>query len=204
MIRRVQKHFLAILRLSSCSLFNLDAVSFFGWCRMVEDRKLNEKGKEQYPMSRIIIGNIVMFLGLVVGTIAIWFYSPIMAAIYLIIAVITVYVILRKLVCTNCYYYDKWCSLGWGKLAAALFKRGDIEQFNDSIGIRLAPIVYGLLTIFPLIVVIVALVLEFDYYKVGVLVILVFFAIYSGGISRRSACADCKMNTVCKGSVVKQ
>jgi hypothetical protein len=171
---------------------------------MVQEGTLNEKGKEQYPMSRVIIGNILMFLWLVVGTIAIWFYSPIIATVYLIVAVITVYIILRKLVCTNCYYYDKWCSLGWGKLAAALFKRGNIEEFNDSIGLRLAPIVYGLLTIFPLIIVIVALILEFDYYKIGVLAILLFFAVYSGSISRKSACADCKMKTTCKGSAVKQ
>ena len=155
-------------------------------------------------MSRIIIGNILIALWLIVGTIAVWFFNPIVATIYLIVAVLTVYIILRKLVCTNCYYYDKWCSMGWGKIASALFKRGNIEQFNDSIGITLAPLVYGLLTIFPIIVVIVVLLGEMDYYKIAVLVILVFFAVYSGGISRRSACADCKMKTTCRGSAVKQ
>jgi hypothetical protein len=164
---------------------------------------LNENGKEQYPLSRVIIGNILIALWLIVGTIAVWFFSPVLATIYLILAVLTVYIILRKLVCTNCYYYDKWCSMGWGKIASALFKRGDIERFNDSIGLRLAPFVYGLLTIFPLIVVLVVLILDFDYYKIATLVILLFFAVYSGGISRRSACADCKMNTTCKGSAVK-
>lgn len=155
-------------------------------------------------MSRIIIGNILIALWFIVGTVAVWFYSPILATIYLIVAVLTVYFILRKLVCTNCYYYDKWCSMGWGKIASALFKRGNIEQFNESIGLRLAPIVYGLLTIFPLIVVLLVLIFEFDYYKLAVLVILLFFSVYSGSISRKSACADCKMKTTCKGSAVKQ
>jgi hypothetical protein len=170
---------------------------------MAQGAKLHEKGAEQYPMSRVVIGNILMMLWIVVGSIAVWFFSLIVAAVYLIVAVITVYFILRKLVCTNCYYYDKWCSFGWGKLAAALFKRGKNEEFHESIGMRLAPIVYGLLTVFPLIVVLIVLIGEFDYYKLAVLVILVFFAVYSGSISRRSACASCKMNTICKGSAVK-
>jgi len=171
---------------------------------MAHEVKLNEKGVEQYPMSRVILGNILMILWIVVGTIAVWFFSPLVATLYLIVAVVTVYFILRKLVCTNCYYYDKWCSMGWGKLAAALFKQGRIEEFNESIGLRLAPIIYGLLTIFPLIVVLIAIIAEIDFYKIAVLVILLFFSVYSGSISRKSACASCKMNTMCKGSAVKQ
>jgi hypothetical protein len=171
---------------------------------MAQEVILHEQGLEQYPMSRVVLGNILIILWIVVGTIAVWFFSPIAATVYLIVAVVTVYLILRKLVCTNCYYYDKWCSMGWGKLAAVLFKQGRIEEFNESIGLRLAPIVYGLLTIFPLIVVLVVLIGEFDYYKVAVLVILLFFSVLSGSISRKSACASCKMNTTCKGSAVKQ
>ena len=171
---------------------------------MEKEVRLNEKGFEKYPMSRIILGNIIMLLWLFIGTIAVWFISPLLAAGFLIVAIILVYIILRKVVCTNCYYYDKWCSMGWGKLAAALFKQGKIEEFNDSIGIRLAPVIYGLLTIFPIILIIISIVLLVDYYKIGVLVLLLFFAWYSSGISRKSACRNCKMNTSCKGSAVKQ
>ena len=171
---------------------------------MVQEVKLNEQGLEQYAMSRVILGNLLIILWIVVGTVAVWFFSPVVATVYLIVAVIVVYFILRKLVCTNCHYYDKWCSMGWGKLAAVLFKQGKIEEFNESIGIRLAPIVYGLLTIFPLIVVLVSLIAEIDFYKIAVLVILLVFSVMSGSISRKSACASCKMNTTCKGSAVKQ
>lgn len=171
---------------------------------MAKEVKLSDKGLEQYPMSRVILGNIMIILWVVIGTIAVWFFSPFIATLYLIVAVVAVYFVLRKLVCTNCYYYDKWCSMGWGKLTAALFKQGKIEEFNDSVGLRLAPIVYGLLTIFPLIVVLISIIAEIDFYKIAVLVILLFFSVYSGSISRRSACASCKMKTMCKGSAVKQ
>jgi hypothetical protein len=171
---------------------------------MAKDVKLSEQGLEQYPMSRVILGNLLIILWIVVGTIAVWFFSPVIATVYLIVAVIVVYFVLRKLVCTNCYYYDKWCSMGWGKLAAVLFKQGRIEEFNESIGVRLAPIVYGLLTIFPLILVVYVIIGEMDFYKITVLVILLIFSVLSGSVSRKSACSSCKMNTVCKGSAVKQ
>jgi hypothetical protein len=171
---------------------------------MAQDMKLSEQGLERYAMSRVILGNLLIILWIVVGTIAVWFFSPVVATVYLIVAVIVVYFVLRKLVCTNCYYYDKWCSMGWGKLAAVLFKQGRIEEFNESIGVRLAPIVYGLLTFFPLIVVVYVIIGEMDFYKVTVLAILLVFSVLSGSVSRRSACASCKMNTVCKGSAVKQ
>ncbi len=171
---------------------------------MAQDITLNEKGLERYAMSRVILGNLLIILWIVVGTIAVWFFSPILATVFFIIAVLVVYVVLRWLVCTNCYYYDKWCSMGWGKLAAVLFKQGKIEEFNESIGVRLAPIVYGLLTIFPLIVVVISIIAEIDYYKIAVLVILLVFFVLSGNVSRKAACASCKMNTVCKGSAVKQ
>ncbi len=171
---------------------------------MAQDITLNEKRLERYAMSRVILGNLLIILWIVVGTIAVWFFSPILATVFFIIAVLVVYIILRWLVCTNCYYYDKWCSMGWGKLAAVLFKQGKIEEFNESIGVRLAPIVYGLLTIFPLIVVVISIIAEIDYYKIAVLVILLVFFVLSGNVSRKAACASCKMNTVCKGSAVKQ
>jgi len=173
--------------------------------RMMENEvKVVIKGFENYPLWRVFVGNLIMLLGLVVGTVAIWFINPIAAGVYLILAVLLVYVVMRKLVCTNCYYYNKWCSMGWGKLAALMFKQGKIEDFNKSIGITLAPLVYGLLTFIPIVIVILLLIFAFDYPKLSVLIILVFFAVYSGSVGRRSACSDCKMKESCKGSTIKQ
>lgn len=170
---------------------------------MTNEVKLNENGLEINPLSRVIIGNVMMLLWLVVGSVAVWFFSPVVAFLYLIIAFILVYIVLRRIVCTNCYYYDKWCSLGWGKLTAAMFKKGKIEEFNESIGIKLAPLIYGLLTIIPFILVIISLVLVVDFYKIGILILLLVLSFYSAGLGRKAACESCKMNTYCKGSVVK-
>lgn len=114
-----------------------------------------------------------------------------------------VYVVLRKLVCTNCYYHDKWCDSGWGKLSAKLFKKGKIGDFNESVGIKLAPLTYGLLTIVPLVLIIISVIQVFSWYKTGVLILLLLVSFYSGGISRKTTCSQCKMRLICPGSAVK-
>lgn len=165
--------------------------------------KLYEKGYESYKKSTVIFGNFMMLLWISLGTVAVWFFSPMFAWLFLSFALVMIYVVLRKLVCTNCYYYNKWCATGWGKLSAKMFRKGKIEDFNDSIGIKIAPITYGLLTIIPLIVIIISIILAFDYTKIGVLVLLLGVSFYSGGIGRKTSCSKCKMNSFCKGSVIK-
>ena len=75
--------------------------------------ELYEKGLDEYPKSRIIIGNLAMATWIALGTIACWFMSPLGAWIFLAFAIIMVGIVLRKLLCTNCYYYDKWYGIGW-------------------------------------------------------------------------------------------
>lgn len=165
--------------------------------------RIYEKGLEGYPKSSIIFGNFMMMLWIALGTAACWFLYPIAAWIYLAFAIVMVGVVLRKFVCINCYYYDKWCSMGWGKLSALLFKRGNIEEFNKSIGLKLAPITYGLLTLIPLILIIISTIQNFTVYKIAVLVLLLLISFYSGAAGRKKACAKCKMRLLCPGSAVK-
>ena len=161
--------------------------------------ELYQDGLEEHPKSKIIFANIMMVFWIALGTIACWFLAPLIAWIYLAIAVVMVFIVLRKLVCTNCYYYDKWCSIGWGKLSALFFKRGDIENFKTSIGLKLAPLTYGLLSLVPLILVVVSIFLQFSINKIIVLVLLLLVSFYSGSIGRKSACAKCKMKLICPG-----
>ena len=170
---------------------------------MSDEVELYEQGLEEYPRSSIIVGNLLMILWIALGTIACWYLSSLVAWIYLAFAVVMVGIILRKLVCTSCYYYDKWCCLGWGKLSALLFKQGEIGKFNESAGQKLAPLTYGLLSLVPLILIIIAMFHEFSLSKVIVLLLLVSVSFYSGTINRKKTCAACKMRLMCKGSAVK-
>jgi hypothetical protein len=170
---------------------------------MSNEIKINDKGLEKYPISTVIFGNIIMLLIMIVGTVAVWYLLDWWAWLYLAISLIMVYFVMRKLVCRNCYYYDKWCALGWGKLSAKMFKKGKIEEFAESPGLKFAPAVYGLMMFIPIIAIIISIVLIFDYTKIGILILLILFSIYSAGIGRKSACSKCKMNISCPGSTVK-
>ena len=171
---------------------------------MSEQENLFEDGLEQNSLGRIIIGNLIMFFWFVLGALACWYFYPVLGLVYLVVAFLLVYVVLRKLVCVNCYYYDKWCGLGWGKLCALMFKKGSLEEFPKSIGLKLAPATYGVLMIVPLILLIVSIIQSFSWYKIIVLILLLLVSWYSGGVGRRVACANCKMNIICPGSTTKK
>lgn len=171
---------------------------------MTKEIEIYEDGLEKYPKRGIIFSNIIMLLWFALGTIACWYFYPLAAWIYLAFALIMVYIVLRKVVCINCYYFGKLCAFGWGKLSAKMFKKGKIEDFNESIGIKLAPLTYVLLLIIPLVLIIISIIQEFSWYKISVLIPLLLVSIYSVGISRKATCSKCKMRLICPGSAVKK
>ena len=165
--------------------------------------QLYDQGIEESSISQIIFGNVMMLGWIAVGTISCWFIHPAIAWSYLAVALVMVFVVLRKLVCTNCYYYGKRCPIGWGKLSAMFFKQGSIEQFSTCAGVKIAPLTYGLLTLIPLVLCIIALVQEFTVPRIIILSLLLIISAYSGSIGRKKSCAQCKMKLICPGNASK-
>lgn len=165
--------------------------------------QIYKQGLEEYPKTTIVLGNFMMILWIALGTVACWFLYTLAAWIFLIFAIIMVGIMLRKSLCTNCYYYNKWCCLGWGKLSALFFKRGDIEKFNVSVGQKLAPLTYSILSVIPIVFIVTSIVQELSITKVTVLILLLLISFYSGTISRKKTCAECKMRLTCRGCAVK-
>jgi hypothetical protein len=172
---------------------------------MSEQNNLFEGGLEKHSFKRILISNLLVIIWFILGAFACWFFYPILGIVYLIAAFVLVYVVLRKLVCVNCYYYDKWCGIGFGKLSAIMFKKGKIEAFPTSTGMKIAPTTYGLLVIVPLILLIVSIIQDFSWYKTIVFILLLLVSVYIFGIGRKKyLCSQCKMNIVCPGSAVNK
>jgi len=170
---------------------------------MKSEIKIYEQGLEEYPKTSAVIGNFFMILWIALGTIACWLVYPLIAWLYLAFAIIMVFIVLRKLVCTDCYYYDKWCCIGWGKLSALFFKKGEIEKFPNTLGLKIAPLTYGVLSLIPLILISISLILKFTFFKIVILLLLLLISFYSGTVGRKKSCAKCKMRLICPGSVVK-
>lgn len=168
---------------------------------MFEEIKIYEHGLEKYSRKTIIRSNFLMVAWVALGTLACWFFKPFIAWSYLGFFIVMVGIVLRGLLCPNCYYHNKWCCLGWGKLSALFFKKRGIENFSFGLGQSLAPTVYGFLAVIPLIFITVSLVQEFTLFKIIVAVLFLLFSFYSSVINRKKDCAQCKMKLICKGNV---
>ncbi len=165
--------------------------------------QLYEAGLEEYPVRDVIAGNVAMAALVAAGTLACWFVSAPFGIGYAALSVVMVYGVMRRLVCTRCAYFGKRCGTGWGVLAAMWFARGRIEEFNASAGVRLAPVVYGLMALLPLVAIAVALLGGPTSSKLVVLGLLLALSFYSMGPGRRRSCSVCKMRLFCKGSAAK-
>jgi hypothetical protein len=170
---------------------------------MDNEVKIYEDGLESYPKSKIFLSNFLMLIWIILGTIACYLLNPLFGWIYLLFALLMILVVLRKLVCTNCYYYDKWCSMGWGKLSAIFFKKGKIENFEKSLGLKLAMITYPSLMIIPIILILISIFKDFNFFKIFILVFLFAVSFYSSFVTRKKTCAVCKMKLFCPGCAAK-
>ena len=172
---------------------------------MAKEPKLYNEGYEEYPVITSIIGNAVILLWIALGTYLSAAVHYLVGVVYLVFALLMVGVVLRKLVCANCWYYGRRCATGWGKLSAMMFSRGDVSCFSTGAGVRMAPAVYGLLTLIPLVLGTVAVVSsdEDRVMRIGALVLLLVVSFISGAVPRRWSCERCKMRYLCPGSAAK-
>jgi len=170
----------------------------------MEEVKLYEEGLKAYPKIGIVVGNILMIFWIALGFVGCYLLFPILGYLYIGYALLMVYVVLRKLVCTNCYYYDRWCGIGWGKLSALMFKKGEIKGFGKG-AIKVAPAIYGLLTFIPIITILVSFFIHSEYIwlKIFILLFMIAFSLYSSTIGRKKNCTLCKMRLICPGSAIK-
>jgi len=95
--------------------------------------------------------------------------------------------------CTNCYYYGKICGLGRGKLSPLFFKKGNPENFTERKISWKDLIPDFLVLIFPLVGGIIALIMDFTWLILLLMVILIVLSLYGNAIIRGSlACKYCK------------
>lgn len=163
----------------------------------------NQQIIEKYPANGIFLENLVLILWVIFGFIACSFVSSIIAWLYFGFAFLMILFVLRKLLCTKCFYYDKWCHVGWGKLTALFFKKGDTTKFNVGAGQFLAPATYGILIILPLILIIISIIQDFSLIKLLILACLIISAFLSSVTCRKKSCLKCKMRGNCKGCAIK-
>ena len=167
-------------------------------------KKLYEKGFEEYPIIPVIAQNLFFLIYFSTGFIMMLPLKilglPIISLLYAIFLVVMLLFVLRKHLCTNCYYYGKRCSTGWGKLSSLMFKE---KSGNYELGIKLAGIIWGLATLIPIIGSIISLILNFTTYRLGLLILFILLTPINF-IFHKNSCKRCKMRNICPASMVKE
>ena len=159
-------------------------------------------GKESFPMSWVL-GENLLYLG--AWTLAayllwpVWQPGGVPVFTLLWVSVVLIFqVLLKKHICSGCYYYGKTCHLGWGKLSSAWFPR---DSGNLKKGMKLAffyilspPVILVTSLTFGL----VAHPSAWYWICLGgfVLLNIILFPV------RKQGCGQCAMREVCPGSAV--
>ena len=87
-------------------------------------------GEESFSFSWIILENLFYLVIWVMAGYLLWpiwkpFNIPVLTILWAILVVI-IQILLKKHNCSGCYYYDKSCHLGWGKISSALKSSKDV------------------------------------------------------------------------------
>ena len=131
-----------------------------------------------------------------------FFGVPVLSILYAGFLFIILTFTVRKHLCTHCYYYDKWCHCGWGRLAA---KFGYEEGCgNKTLGAKLAMLSWPVLMIVPIIGMVLVLVLyPISYVTIGLFAGFVALVAANFGVHVKD-CKTCKMRFVCGLSAAKK
>ena len=172
----------------------------------MNEQKLYTEGIEKVKKSYAIFENVLFLVLIVLGFLGMYPLGisgvPFVSILYALFVVKMLVFILRKYLCTNCYYYDKWCHCGWGKLAAALFKR---DSGNSELGGKLAGLTWGILMGLPIIGMIAVIILGKASLRDEWIFLIPFIILVAiNGILHVKDCKKCKMRFICPGSGEKK
>jgi hypothetical protein len=161
----------------------------------------------KYPITSVIIYNSVTVLHFVLGGTGLVLGYPswigiLIASIYLLFAFAEMYVLMPLKVCPNCPYYkldNSLCVSGLNVVAKRFAKEGNIKEFsNRAGGFFCANNLYLAGFILPIIALIPALVINFSYIVLAILLIMVgllafrFFVLFP-----KVACGHCRAKNIC-------
>jgi hypothetical protein len=99
--------------------------------------------------------------------------------------------------CKHCYYYNRVCGLGKGKIASLVTKKGASKKFTEREVTFLDLIPDFLVGIFPIVGGIILSVLDFSLIRIGMIILLVILSVGGTAVIRGSfACKYCKQREI--------
>lgn len=151
---------------------------------------------ESYPSNVLCLSITLMVLSYALGTLILYQISGLLGAGYIILCLVAL-ILGIKFRCCFCYYYDKRCSSGLGKLAKLLFKEGNHDGFRGPKNLMPAAIFSFAVLLLPLIGALLLLVTRFSWLVLILFVAYLLIAVIPGFVLRKDLfCKCCKQGEI--------
>ena len=147
---------------------------------------------ENYPWHIILIANIVSISIYASGAIILSAVGLIPVVLYLVFILFLEFRLV-KVSCTKCYYYDRYCAFGKGKLSALFFKKEEPSSFQQKNFSWYSLLPDMMVSIIPLVFGIYILLSGFSWIILLLMLVLILLSSFGNGWIRGSmACKYCK------------
>ncbi len=147
---------------------------------------------EKYPVSTVIISNIISLAIYGIGAYIMFWVGVISFTVYIVL-IVALELMLYGRSCKDCYYFGKRCAFGKGKIACLLIKKGNPENFSKRQVSWQSIIPDLLVTLIPVITVIVLLIVDFSWILLALLIVMLALVSVGNGYVRGTlACRYCK------------
>ncbi len=167
---------------------------------------LYKPGIEQYSKKHITAENLLLIIQFILGFVGMSMFKfkfiPYISILYALFIFIMLGFVLRKHLCTHCFYYGKSCHCGWGKLSALIYRK---DSGNISIASKLIGLTWGIVMVLPILIMIFAIIIgKVSFGSISIVLFLYILLVIINGITHVQDCRNCKMRFICPGSGAKK
>jgi hypothetical protein len=134
--------------------------------------------RKDYSKTELIFGNLAIILWISLGSLSCALFYPLSAILFFGVATFLVFYEIGKRGCVTCYYC-KTCTIGMGKLPYLFFLKSGTENVNRR-ALKFFSASYLMLSAVPVIIIGVSMLQSITTYKIGLLISILAYSIYTG------------------------
>jgi len=147
---------------------------------------------DSFPRTTVLYNLLTLGGAMAVGVIVLVQLGVWFAVGYLVLLALTGYGMLA-LICARCYYYDRRCATGVGKVVALFFKKGQEEEFGQTASQKAVMLLLAIVLLLPLVGSIVSLVVGYSMLRLVLLVALLALLVAGLAPHPRLVCSHCRL-----------
>ena len=160
----------------------------------MENKK--EKTYENYPAWIVLISNLFSIAIFIIGAFIVYQLGLIWMILYILYIIILEFKLI-KYHCVDCYYYNKTCAFGKGRLCSLFFRKGSSKNFCKKQMSWKDIIPDFLVSLVPIIIGIILLIIDFNWLILIFIIILFILASMGNSFVRgKLACKYCKQRKI--------